>query len=309
MSHDYECVIVGGGPAGLTAGIYCARAKIKTLLIEKENLGGQIALTDLVENYPGFPDGISGKELTQRMKMQAEKFGLNIMRNEAINLYMEGEKKIITLRNKENIKTLSVILTLGVKHRKLNVPGEKEFINRGVSYCATCDGPLFEGMDVAVIGGGDSAVQESLFLTKFCRRVFLVHRRDKLRAREYLQERMFSNGKIVFLPNRIVKRIEGKDFVERVILFNKEKETDEELKVNGVFIFIGMEPNTDMVRGKINLDERGYIITDEKMRTNIKGVFAAGDCRSGSTGQVAVAVGEGCIAGMEAEAYLSSIKT
>ncbi len=309
MSHDYECVIVGGGPAGLTAGIYCARAKIKTLLIEKENLGGQIALTDLVENYPGFPDGISGKELTQRMKTQAEKFGLNIMRNEAINLYMEGEKKIITLRNKENIKTLSVILTLGVKHRKLNVPGEKEFINRGVSYCATCDGPLFEGMDVAVIGGGDSAVQESLFLTKFCRRVFLVHRRDKLRAREYLQERMFSNGKIVFLPNRIVKRIEGKDFVERVILFNKEKETDEELKVNGVFIFIGMEPNTDMVRGKINLDERGYIITDEKMRTNIKGVFAAGDCRSGSTGQVAVAVGEGCIAGMEAEAYLSSIKS
>ncbi len=309
MSHDYECVIIGGGPAGLTAGIYCARAKIKTLLIEKGNLGGQIALTDLVENYPGFPDGISGKELTQRMKRQAEKFGLNIIKNEAINLYMEGEKKIITLRDKENINTLSVILALGVKHRKLNVPGEKEFINRGVSYCATCDGPLFEGMDVAVIGGGDSAVQESLFLTKFCRRVFLVHRRDKLRAREYLQERMFSNEKIVFLPNRIVKRIEGKDFVEKIVLFNKEKETDEELKVNGVFIFIGMEPTTEMVRGKINLDERGYIITDEKMRTNIKGVFAAGDCRSGSTGQVAVAVGEGCIAGMEAEAYLSSIKS
>ncbi len=309
MSHDYECVIVGGGPAGLTAGIYCARAKIKTLLIEKENLGGQIALTDLVENYPGFPEGISGKELTLRMKRQAEKFGLNIMRNEAINLYMEGEKKIVTLKDKVDIKTLSIILTLGVKHRKLNVPGEKEFINRGVSYCATCDGPLFEGMDVAVIGGGDSAVQESLFLTKFCRRVFLVHRRDKLRAKEYLQERMFSNEKIVFLPNRVVKRIEGKDFVERIILFNKEKETDEELEVNGVFIFIGMEPNTDIVRGKINLDERGYIITDEKMRTNIKGVFAAGDCRSGSTGQVAVAVGEGCIAGMETEAYLSSIKS
>ena len=309
MSHDYECVIVGGGPAGLTAGIYCARAKIKTLLIEKENLGGQIALTDLVENYPGFPEGISGKELTLRMKRQAEKFGLNIMRNEAINLYMEGEKKIVTLKDKVDIKTLSIILTLGVKHRKLNVPGEKEFINRGVSYCATCDGPLFEGMDVAVIGGGDSAVQESLFLTKFCRRVFLVHRRGKLRAKEYLQERMFSNEKIVFLPNRVVKRIEGKDFVEKIILFNKEKETDEELKVNGVFIFIGMEPNTDIVRGKINLDERGYIITDEKMRTNIKGVFAAGDCRSGSTGQVAVAVGEGCIAGMETEAYLSSIKS
>ncbi len=309
MSHDYECVIVGGGPAGLTAGIYCARAKIKTLLIEKENLGGQIALTDLVENYPGFPDGISGKELTQRMKKQAEKFGLNIMKNEAINLYMEGEKKIVTLKDKVDIKTLSVILTLGVKHRKLNVPGEQELINKGVSYCATCDGPLFEGMDVAVIGGGDSAVQESLFLTKFCRRVFLVHRRDKLRAREYLQERMFSNEKIIFLPNRIVKRIEGKDFVERIILFNKEKETDEELKVNGVFIFIGMEPNTDIVKGKINLDERGYIITDERMRTNIKGVFAAGDCRSGSTGQVAVAVGEGCIAGIEAEAYLSSIRT
>lgn len=307
MSHDYECVIIGGGPAGLTAGIYCARSKIKTLLIEKENFGGQIALTDLVENYPGFPEGISGKELSLRMKKQAEKFGLNIIKNEAINLYMDGEEKIVSLKNGENIRTLAVILALGVKHRRLNVPGEKEFINRGVSYCATCDGPLFEGMDVAVIGGGDSAVQESLFLSKFCNRVYVVHRRDKLRAKEYLQERMFSNKRIIFLPNRTVERIEGKDYVERVILFNKESGEYEKLSVNGVFIFIGMEPNTEIVKGKIELDERGYIITDGRMRTNVKGVFAVGDCRSGSTGQVAVAVGEGCIAGIETESYLSSL--
>ena len=309
MSYDYDCVIVGGGPAGLTAGIYCGRAKIKTLLIEKSIVGGQIALTDLVENYPGFPEGISGKELSRRLKNQAEKFGVNIEKNEAINLYMEGDKKkYILLKDGKKIKTKSIILALGVRHKKLNVPGEEEFLNRGVSYCATCDGPLFENAEVAVVGGGDSAVQESLFLTKFCKKVYLIHRRDKLRAQKYLQERLFSNEKIEFLPNRIVLSIEGSNFVERLKILNKITQKEELLKVQGVFIFIGMEPNTEIVRGIIELDERGYIVTDSRMRTNIEGVYAVGDCRSGATGQVAVAVGEGCIAGMEVEHYLSNFQ-
>ena len=309
MSYDYDCVIVGGGPAGLTAGIYCGRAKIKTLLVEKSIVGGQIALTDLVENYPGFPEGISGKELSRRLKNQVEKFGVNIEKNEAINLYMEGDKKkYILLKDGKKIKTKSIILALGVRHKKLNVPGEEEFLNRGVSYCATCDGPLFEDAEVAVVGGGDSAVQESLFLTKFCKKVYLIHRRDKLRAQKYLQERLFSNKKIEFLPNRIVLSIEGSNFVERLKILNKITQKEELLKVQGVFIFIGMEPNTEIVRGIIELDERGYIVTDSRMRTNIEGVYAVGDCRSGATGQVAVAVGEGCIAGMEVEHYLSNLQ-
>ncbi len=305
MSYDYDCIIVGGGPAGLTAGIYCARAKINTLLLEKSNIGGQIAITDLVENYPGFPEGISGKELSLRLKKQAEKFGLNITKNEAIKLYMEDKKKIVILKDGNKLTAKAVILALGLRHRKLEVPGEDEFLNRGVSYCATCDGPLFEGMDVAVIGGGDSAVQESLFFTKLFQTVYLIHRRDKVRAQKYLQERMFSNSKIKFMPDRIVKSIEGKDFVEKIKLYNKKYDREETLNVSGVFIFIGMIPNTEIVKGIVELDDRGYIKTDERMRTNIEGVFAVGDCRSGSTGQVAVAVGEGCIAGIETEHYLS----
>ncbi len=305
MSYDYECIIIGGGPAGLTAGIYCARAKIKTLLVEKSNIGGQISITDLVENYPGFPEGISGKELSQRLKHQAQKFGLNIIKNEAINLYMKDKKKFILLKNGNTLTSKTVVLALGVRHRKLNVPGEEEFINRGVSYCATCDGPLFENMNVAVIGGGDSAVQESIFLTRFCKKVYLIHRRDTLRAQKYLQERFFSNRKIEFLTSRKVLSIEGKDIVEGIKVLNKKTEEEEFLKVQGVFIFIGMEPNTGLVKNIVNLDKKGYILTDPRMKTNIDGIYAVGDCRSGATGQVAVAVGEGCIAGIEVEHYVS----
>ncbi len=306
LSEDilYDCIIVGGGPAGLTAGLYCARAKLNTLLFEKGTLGGQIALTDLVENYPGFPEGISGKELTKKFKEQAERFGLQILKKEVIKLEKVGKEIVLHLRTGELVRSKSVILAVGSNPRKLGVPGEEEFLNRGVSYCATCDGALFEGVPVAVIGGGDSATQESLFLTRFASKVYLVHRRDQLRAQKHLQEKVFSNPKITFVPNKVVEEIKGGDFVEKLLLRDTRDNSLSELPVEGVFIFIGLEPNTGFLKGTIDLDDKGYIITDQRMRTSMEGVFAAGDCRSGATGQVAVAVGEGCISAIEAERYI-----
>ncbi|MFN3976416.1 MAG: thioredoxin-disulfide reductase [Aquificaceae bacterium] len=306
LSEDilYDAIIVGGGPAGLTAGLYCARAKLNTLLFEKGTLGGQIAITDLVENYPGFPEGISGKELTQRFKEQAERFGLSIIRKEVSKIERVGKEIFVHLRTGELVRSKTVILTVGSNPRRLGVPGEEEFLNRGVSYCATCDGALFEGVPIAVIGGGDSAAQESLFLTRFASKVYLIHRRDQLRAQKHLQEKVFSNPKIEFIPNKVVEEIKGKDFVEGLLLRDTKDGSLSELPVEGVFIFIGLEPSTGFLKGSVDLDERGYIITDGRMRTSMEGVFAAGDCRSGATGQVAVAVGEGCIAAIEAERYI-----
>ncbi len=300
----YDCIIIGGGPAGLTAGLYCARAKMNTLLFERGTLGGQIAITDLVENYPGFPEGISGKELTKRFKEQAERFGLHILRKEVSKIERVGREIFLHLRTGELVRSKTVILAVGSNPRRLGVPGEEEFLNRGVSYCATCDGALFEGVPIAVVGGGDSATQESLFLTRFASRVYLVHRRDQLRAQKHLQEKVFSNPKITFVPNKVVEEIKGGDFVEKLILRDTRDNSLSELPVEGVFIFIGLEPNTGFLKGSLELDDKGYVITDERMRTSIEGVFAAGDCRSGATGQVAVAVGEGCIAAIEAERYI-----
>ncbi|WP_448587851.1 thioredoxin-disulfide reductase [Thermocrinis sp.] len=306
ISEDilYDCVIVGGGPAGLTAGLYCARAKLHTLLLEKGALGGQIALTDLVENYPGFPEGISGKELTQKFKEQAERFGLEIHRKEVVKLEKLGKEIFLHLRTGELLRSKTVILAVGANPRKLGVKGEEEFLNRGVSYCATCDGALFDGVPIAVIGGGDSACQESLFLTHFGSVVYLIHRRDQLRAQKHLQERVLSHTKIKFIPNKVVEEIRGGEAVESLLLKDTQTGDFSTLEVEGVFIFIGLEPSTVFLKGTVRMDDKGYIITDNKMRTNIEGVFACGDCRSGATGQVAVAVGEGCIAAIEAERYI-----
>ncbi|MFN3598200.1 MAG: thioredoxin-disulfide reductase [Aquificaceae bacterium] len=309
LSEDilYDTIIVGGGPAGLTAGLYCARAKLNTILFEKGALGGQIAITDLVENYPGFPEGISGKELTQKFKGQAERFGLHIVRKEVSKIEREGKEIFVHLRTGGLVRSKTVILTVGSNPRRLGVPGEEGFLNRGVSYCATCDGALFEGVPIAVVGGGDSATQESLFLTRFASKVYLIHRRDQLRAQKHLQEKVFSNPKIEFIPNKVVEEIKGGDFVEKLTLRDTKNGSLSELSVEGVFIFIGLEPNTSFLKGSIKLDDKGYIITDERMKTSMEGVFAAGDCRSGATGQVAVAVGEGCIAAIEAERYIEEV--
>ncbi|WP_448584076.1 thioredoxin-disulfide reductase [Thermocrinis sp.] len=306
ISEDtlYDCVIVGGGPAGLTAGLYCARAKLHTLLLEKGTLGGQIAITDLVENYPGFPEGISGKELTQRFKQQAERFGLEIHRKEVVKIEKIGKEIFLHLRTGELIRTKTVILAVGASPRKLGVKGEEEFLNRGVSYCATCDGALFDGVPIAVVGGGDSACQESLFLTHFGSVVYLIHRRDQLRAQKHLQEKVLSHPKIKFIPNKVVEEIRGRETVESLLLRDTQTGEFSTLDVEGVFIFIGLEPSTGFLKGTVRMDDKGYIITDSKMRTSLEGVFACGDCRSGATGQVAVAVGEGCIAAIEAERYI-----
>lgn len=306
LSEDtlYDCLIVGGGPAGLTAGLYASRAKLNTLLFEKGTLGGQIALTDLVENYPGFPEGISGKELSTKFKEQAEKFGLKIVRREISKVERVDREVYLHLRTGEVVRGKTLIIASGSNPRKLGIPGEEEFLNRGVSYCATCDGALFDGLRIAVVGGGDSAAQEGIFLTRFGSVVYLIHRRPQLRAQKHLQEKVFSNPKIKFVSNKVVEEIKGTDFVEKVILRDVQTGDLSELYVEGVFIFIGLEPNTGFVRGAVELDDRGYILTDERMRTSLEGVFAAGDCRSGATGQVAVAVGEGCIAAIEAEKYI-----
>ncbi|RME11013.1 MAG: FAD-binding protein, partial [Aquificota bacterium] len=259
LSEDilYDCIIVGGGPAGLTAGLYCARAKMNTLLFEKGTLGGQIAITDLVENYPGFPEGISGKELTKRFKDQAERFGLHILRKEVSKIERAGREIFLHLRTGELVRSKTVILAVGSNPRRLGVPGEEEFLNRGVSYCATCDGALFEGVPIAVVGGGDSATQESLFLTRFASRVYLVHRRDQLRAQKHLQEKVFSNPKITFVPNKVVEEIKGGDFVEKLLLRDTKDNSLSELPVEGLFIFIGLEPNTGFLKGSLELDDKG----------------------------------------------------
>lgn len=302
----YDSVIIGGGPAGLTAGIYCARAKMNTILFEKSTLGGQIAITDLVENYPGFPEGISGKQITNLFKAQAERFGLKIYKKNVISVENVINHKIIKIEDGLEIKTKTIILTMGAKMRTLNVPGEKEFLNRGVSYCATCDGALFEDMPIAVVGGGDSATQESLFLTRFASKVYLIHRRDQLRAKQYLQDKVFSNPKIEFVPNKVVKAIQGSDFVSSVLLEDVKTHEISTLSVDGIFIFIGMIPATEIVKDLIELDENGYIKVNQNMETSVPGIFAAGDCRSGQTGQVVVAAGEGCIAAMSAEKYIQN---
>ncbi|MGC8649784.1 MAG: thioredoxin-disulfide reductase [Hydrogenobaculum sp.] len=303
----YDCVIVGGGPAGLTAGLYCARAKMDVILLEKSTLGGQIAITDLVENYPGFPEGISGKELTNKFKAQAERFGLKIHRQGVISVENNNDNiKTLKLDNGSELKAKTTIITTGARMRTLDVPGEKEFLNRGVSYCATCDGALFEDVPIAVVGGGDSAVQEANFLTRFASKVYLIHRRDKLRAKPLLQDRLFANPKIEFIPNKVVKAIQGSDFVSSLLLEDTKTGEHSTLAVDGVFIFIGMIPATDIVKDLVEMDEYGYIKVNDNMETSVPGIFAAGDCRSGQTGQVVVAAGEGCIAAMAAERYLQN---
>jgi thioredoxin reductase (NADPH) len=303
----YDCIIIGGGPAGLTAGLYCARAKMDVILLEKSTLGGQIAITDLVENYPGFPEGISGKELTSKFKAQAERFGLKIHRQGVISVKNDDNNiKTLQLDNGSELRAKTVIIATGARMRTLDVPGEKEFLNRGVSYCATCDGALFEDVPIAVVGGGDSATQEAIFLTRFASKVYLIHRRDKLRAKPLLQDRVFSNPKIDFVPNKVVKAIQGSDFVNSLLLEDTKTGEQSTLQVDGVFIFIGMIPATDIVKDLVELDEYGYIKVNSNMETSVPGIFAAGDCRSGQTGQVVVAAGEGCIAAMSAERYLQN---
>ncbi len=299
----YEILIIGGGPAGLTAGIYGARSKRDTLIIEKLLPGGQAGFTDLVENYPGFPEGIEGPDLVKRMEEQAKKFGADILIDEIVDLKLDGEEKEVVGRS-GIYRAKTVIISGGAEPRKLGVPGEKEFTGKGVSYCATCDGAFFENQDIAVVGGGDTAVQEAIYLTQFARKVTIIHRRDKLRATKILQERAFKNEKIDFLWNSVVTEILGNKRVEKIKVKNVKTGEEKIIEKDGIFIYIGLIPNTEYLKGKIDLSPDGYIITDEEMKTNLPGVYAAGDIRKKSLRQIVTAVADGAQAAMSAVKYI-----
>lgn len=301
----YDIAIIGGGPAGLSAGIYGARAKLSTVIIEKMYPGGQAAITHLIENYPGFVDGIGGSELTESMKNQAERFGAKILNGEVEDIKKQASLFYVKLKS-ETVEAKSIILAMGAEPRKLDVKGEKEFTGQGVSYCATCDGAFYTDMPIVVIGGGDTAIEEAIYLTRFASSVTVVHRRDQLRATKILQDRAFKNEKIKFIWDSVVKEIKGKDMVEEVVLKNVKTGEESSVFVNGVFSAVGYVPNTASIKGLVKLNDRGYVITDDKMATDIPGIFAAGDIREKSLRQVVTAVSDGAIAAVEAEKYIEN---
>jgi len=301
----FDVIIVGGGPAGLTAGLYTSRARLKTLLVEKGLVGGQVATTEFIENYPGFEEGISGAELSMKMEKQAKRFGLEIIQAPVLNIISAGKKKKIMLEgSQDEYEAKSVIIATGAHPRPLGIDGESTYRGKGVSYCATCDGAFFRGDKIAVIGGGDSAVQEGIFLTRFAERVYVIHRRDQLRAEKILQDRAFSNPKMEFIWNSVVEKIEGDVTVKSIRIRDVKTREESVLDVQGVFVYIGYNPNTEFLRGFLDLDGEGCIITDKKMATSVAGVFAAGDVRADSIKQIATAVGNGAVAAIQAEKYI-----
>lgn len=305
---DYEVVIIGGGPAGLTAGIYAGRARLKALLVEKLIHGGQMMTTDLVENYPGFPEGISGPELSDRMRRQAERFGLEIVTGEVKELRPGNSVHTVVLEDRE-IRAGAVIIATGAKYKRLGVPGEAELIGKGVSFCATCDGALYRDQEIAVVGGGDTALSETIFLTRFAKKIHLIHRRDELRGAKYLQEQILKTEKVQTHWNTVVEEFQGDNTGLRALkLKNVRTGEISVLPVSGAFVAIGMTPNTEWLKDLLPMDEWGFIFTNEDMATKIPGIFAAGDVRVKNLWQIATAVGDGAVAATAAEQYLQSLK-
>jgi thioredoxin reductase (NADPH) len=310
--NAYDVVIVGGGPGGLTAGLYASRASLKVLLLEGNATVSQITVTDIIENYPGLPD-VTGQELVNKFKEQGIKFGLEIQSEQVHSI--EGETmgdvkgwRIVT--DKSEYQALSVIVATGAAWRPLGVPGEKEFIGRGISYCATCDAPFYRQRDVVVVGGGDTAVQEAIFLTKFASKVTIIHRRNRLRATGILQERALANEKIEFAWDSVIDEIVGdQSGVTGVRIKNvKSPEKVSEIKAEGAFIFIGLDPITELVKDLVKCEEGGYIIVDSDMRTSREGIFACGDCIEKTLRQVVTACGDGATAAHNAELYVDELK-
>lgn len=307
IGKSYDVIIIGAGPAGLSAGIYTGRAMLKTLILDKGMPGGQILLTDKIENYPGFPEGIQTFSLAEEFKSQALKFGCEINQEEVRSIQRNGNTWNIKTEEKE-YSAKSVIIATGSSHRKLDVPGETRLTGKGVSYCATCDGAFFRDKVVAVIGGGSYALTEALFLTKFAKKVNLIHRRNQFRAEKLLQKRAQDNNKIEFILNSIVKEVIGEERVKAVKLFNLKDKREFEIKMDGLFVSIGMEPNTDFVKKLVKLDDRGEIIVNKDMATSEDGIFAAGDVTNTCSNQVSTAAGAGVEAGLSVNDYIEENK-
>ncbi len=301
----YDVIIVGGGPAGLTAGLYTSRARLKSMLVEKGFPGGQVMTTEWVENYPGFVDGISGAELSQKMHDQAVKFGLEVVQGSVADVASDGKVKKVVLEDGKEYETKSIILATGSNPRPLKIEGEDEFRGRGVSYCATCDGAFFKDSDLAVIGGGDSAVEEGIFLAKFAKSIHIVHRRDQLRATKVVQERAFANPKIKMVWDSVPEKIEGDQTgVTSVKIKNVKTGEMSDLKVQGIFIYVGYNPNVEFMKGLVKLNDGNYIVADDSMATSEPGIFVAGDVRGKPLKQIATAVGDGATAAVAVEKYI-----
>ena len=304
---DYDLIIIGGGPAGLTAGIYAGRARLCAVLLEKLIHGGQMMTTDLVENYPGFPEGITGFELSDRMRKQAERFGLLIKNAEVLGIVPGNPLHTVVMEDRR-VTTPAIIIASGAKYKHLGVPGEDKLTGRGVSFCATCDGALYRDQEIAMVGGGDNALTEVLFLERFAKKIHLIHRRDQFRGCKSLQERVMALPKVQIHWDTMVMGFQGQDELKAVQLKNVKTSQTTTLSVAGVFIAIGMVPNTAWLKDLVTLDEWGFIRTDEIMATNIPGIFAAGDVRSKLERQISTAVGDGTIATIAVERYLEGIK-
>lgn len=303
MSERVSVAIIGGGPAGLTAAIYLGRAGVETKVYDPAVPGGMVFMVHQIENYPGFPDGISGRELAAKMEAQAKRFGAEIVQVGVKKVYREDKEFKLDLTDNQELMARAVVIATGSNPRPLGIPGEQELLGRGVSYCATCDGNFFRNEDVAVIGGGDSAVQEALYLSQICKKVYLVHRRDQLRAKKILEQRAADRENLRFQLNSLPQEIIGKDQVEGLKIMDKDRGKEQILKVTGVFIYVGMKPETDPVKGLVELNPDGFIKALENTRTSVPGIFAVGDVREKPTRQVASAVADGCNAALAIEEY------
>ena len=301
-----KLVIIGSGPAGLTAALYSARARLEPLVVSGTQLGGQISITNEVENYPGFPEGTTGPELVELMRKQAEVFGARLQIDEVTKVDFSSGPPFTVETHSENYETEAVIVTAGASPKRLGVPGEEEFIGRGVSFCATCDGFFFREKDVVVVGGGDSAMEEGIFLTKFANRVDVLHRRDELRAGEALKRRAFSNEKLGFIWDTVLEEIVGNGKVQAIRTRNVKTGDIETRETDGVFIFIGHYPNSSLFEGQLEMDEPGYLTVDKKMMTSVPGVFAAGEIMDSVYRQIATSVGQGTAAAMMTERWLEA---
>lgn len=305
--ETYEVIIIGSGPAGYTAGVYTSRAKLNTLLISGSLPGGQLMTTSEVENYPGFPNGIFGPELMMNMRQQAERFGAKLLDDEVVEV--DFKKRPFGIRTHgQEFRSESVVICTGASPRKLGLRAEQEFAGKGISYCATCDGPFFKGEDIAVVGGGDTAIEEATFLTKFGRSVKIIHRKDFLRASKILQEKAFENPKIDFVWDNVVSDIGGNKKINSISVRNLKTGEERKIPVGGLFVAIGHEPNTSIFKGQLELDDRGYIVLTKNTRTSIEGVFAAGDVHDYRYRQAITAGGFGCMAALDVEKWLVEIR-